>query len=248
MQALTPTRPRSRPMPPAPGPRAPPPPPGPPPPAPAPCPVPRAPCPRPRRVPPPLIPALIPRAGTGSGLVMDWQQRRGSLIVSGDTRVIRVWDVERELCSQVGPRPTRTAHRRAATDAPGSYVPRSALGPAHVVRVVHHNDHERSPARRPDHCRLRRWLHPRLRPPPAVQGGVRRAQRPRWWVSTTLTLDPCRTASWTSGVRRMVMALQEHRSWIVGASWQRQGDSEVVTGRSVDDAPRCRRRRSRTHC
>ena len=38
----------------------------------------------------------------GSGLVIDWQQSTGSLLVSGDVRQIRIWDVEREACVQVG--------------------------------------------------------------------------------------------------------------------------------------------------
>lgn len=33
-----------------------------------------------------------------SGLVSDWQQSRGSLLVSGDVKIIRVWDAPRELC------------------------------------------------------------------------------------------------------------------------------------------------------
>ncbi|KAJ3093182.1 hypothetical protein HK102_003590 [Quaeritorhiza haematococci] len=36
----------------------------------------------------------------GSGLIADWQQLSGSLIVSGDVRHIRIWDAERELCVQ----------------------------------------------------------------------------------------------------------------------------------------------------
>ncbi|TPX34292.1 hypothetical protein SmJEL517_g02937 [Synchytrium microbalum] len=36
----------------------------------------------------------------GSGLVTDWQQSTGSLLVSGDVRQIRIWDVEREACVQ----------------------------------------------------------------------------------------------------------------------------------------------------
>lgn len=35
---------------------------------------------------------------TGSGLVMDWQQPSGSLIVSGDVKHIRIWSAEKELC------------------------------------------------------------------------------------------------------------------------------------------------------
>lgn len=33
-----------------------------------------------------------------SGLVSEWQQSRGSLLVSGDVKIIRVWDAPRELC------------------------------------------------------------------------------------------------------------------------------------------------------
>lgn len=33
-----------------------------------------------------------------SGLITDWQQSRGTLLVGGDVRIIRVWDASRELC------------------------------------------------------------------------------------------------------------------------------------------------------
>lgn len=33
-----------------------------------------------------------------SGVVSEWQQSRGSLLVSGDVKIIRVWDAPRELC------------------------------------------------------------------------------------------------------------------------------------------------------
>ncbi|KAA8914605.1 raptor N-terminal caspase like domain-containing protein [Sphaerosporella brunnea] len=33
-----------------------------------------------------------------SGLIADWQQGRGTLLVGGDVKVIRVWDAPRELC------------------------------------------------------------------------------------------------------------------------------------------------------
>ncbi|ODV76960.1 Kontroller of growth [Suhomyces tanzawaensis NRRL Y-17324] len=33
-----------------------------------------------------------------SGLISEWQQSRGSLLVSGDVKIIRVWDAPRELC------------------------------------------------------------------------------------------------------------------------------------------------------
>lgn len=33
-----------------------------------------------------------------TGLISEWQQSRGSLLVSGDVKVFRVWDAQRELC------------------------------------------------------------------------------------------------------------------------------------------------------
>lgn len=33
-----------------------------------------------------------------SGLILEWQQLRGLLLVSGDVKIIRVWDAPRELC------------------------------------------------------------------------------------------------------------------------------------------------------
>ena len=32
----------------------------------------------------------------GSGVIMDWKQSSGSLLVGGDSRVIRVWDAHTE--------------------------------------------------------------------------------------------------------------------------------------------------------
>lgn len=36
------------------------------------------------------------KRGAGSGLVTDWKQQGGTLLVSGDSRVIRVWDAHTE--------------------------------------------------------------------------------------------------------------------------------------------------------
>lgn len=41
---------------------------------------------------------LLP-ANKSSGLVAEWQQSRGALLVGGDVRVIRVWDAAREICT-----------------------------------------------------------------------------------------------------------------------------------------------------
>ena len=43
---------------------------------------------------------LLP-SNRSSGLVAEWQQGRGSMLVGGDVRVIRVWDAPREMCLQV---------------------------------------------------------------------------------------------------------------------------------------------------
>ena len=43
------------------------------------------------------------RAGSGSGLVVGWEQQTGILLASGDVRFIRVWDTQREMRMQVGP-------------------------------------------------------------------------------------------------------------------------------------------------
>lgn len=32
----------------------------------------------------------------GSGMVMDWKQNAGTLLVGGDSRVIKVWDAQTE--------------------------------------------------------------------------------------------------------------------------------------------------------
>ena len=35
------------------------------------------------------------------GLVLDWQQTQGKLLVSGDVKVIRVWNAATEICTSV---------------------------------------------------------------------------------------------------------------------------------------------------
>lgn len=53
------------------------------------------------------IPELLPDE-TGSGLVMHWQQNRGTLILSGDVKTIRFWDIDHELC--ISEIPTRSSN------------------------------------------------------------------------------------------------------------------------------------------
>jgi regulator-associated protein of mTOR len=38
----------------------------------------------------------------GSGLVFDWKQSIGNLLVGGDSRVIKVWDAQTETQNLVG--------------------------------------------------------------------------------------------------------------------------------------------------
>ncbi|KAF8756144.1 Raptor N-terminal CASPase like domain [Rhizoctonia solani] len=47
-------------------------------------------------------------ASKGSGLVTDWQQESGLLLVGGDSRVVRVWDGFQELCLAVSARNLHT--------------------------------------------------------------------------------------------------------------------------------------------
>lgn len=37
-----------------------------------------------------------------AGLVLDWQQGQGKLLVAGDVKVIRVWNAATEICTNVG--------------------------------------------------------------------------------------------------------------------------------------------------
>lgn len=43
------------------------------------------------------------RRGTGSGIVMDWKQPDGTLLIGGDSKVIRVWDAPTETTVLVSP-------------------------------------------------------------------------------------------------------------------------------------------------
>ena len=38
------------------------------------------------------------------GMVFDWQQTRGKLLVAGDVKVIRIWNAATEICTNVRPR------------------------------------------------------------------------------------------------------------------------------------------------
>ena len=54
-----------------------------------------------------LIGLNVAPAGSGSGLVVSWEQQTGTLLASGDVRFIRVWDTHREMRMQVNVSMTR---------------------------------------------------------------------------------------------------------------------------------------------
>ena len=43
---------------------------------------------------------LLP-SNKNAGLVIDWQQGQGKLLVAGDVKVIRVWNAATEICTNV---------------------------------------------------------------------------------------------------------------------------------------------------
>ncbi len=45
---------------------------------------------------------LVP-SNKNAGLVFNWQQGRGVLLVAGDVKVIRVWNAGTEICTSVSP-------------------------------------------------------------------------------------------------------------------------------------------------
>lgn len=45
---------------------------------------------------------IVP-SNKNAGLVFDWQQGQGKLLVAGDVKVIRVWNAATEICTNVNP-------------------------------------------------------------------------------------------------------------------------------------------------
>ena len=43
---------------------------------------------------------IVP-SNKNAGLVLDWQQGQGKLLVAGDVKVIRVWNAATEICTNV---------------------------------------------------------------------------------------------------------------------------------------------------
>lgn len=49
-------------------------------------------------------------------MVVDWEQETGLLMTSGDVRVIRIWDTDREMKVQVVDAPARIVTMNTAAD------------------------------------------------------------------------------------------------------------------------------------
>lgn len=55
---------------------------------------------------------IVP-SNKNAGLVLDWQQGQGKLLVAGDVKVIRVWNAATEICTNVNlPIPPSTLDSR----------------------------------------------------------------------------------------------------------------------------------------
>ena len=85
---------------------------------------------------------MVP-SNKNAGLVFDWQQGQGKLIVAGDVKVIRVWNAATEICTNVGIYPSTK---------PLQLLTRS--GYTRTFRLLYHLANIRS-SRWP---RIRRWL------------------------------------------------------------------------------------------
>ncbi|XP_028395165.1 regulatory-associated protein of mTOR-like isoform X2 [Dendronephthya gigantea] len=72
----------------------------------------------------PALSSLLPSTqGSGSGMVVNWEQQTGWLMASGDVRHIRVWDTQREITLQDIP----TGAESCVTSLVSDYVGRSLL-------------------------------------------------------------------------------------------------------------------------
>ena len=52
---------------------------------------------------------IVP-SNKNAGLVFDWQQGQGKLLVAGDVKVVRVWNAATEICTNVGMQHLDQAH------------------------------------------------------------------------------------------------------------------------------------------
>ena len=103
------------------------------------------------------------KRGTGSGVVTDWKQQGGTLLVSGDSRVIRVWDAHTEnqilVCFYTSCSPRG--------------IPNRSLGSGHQLRQSSHRHRIRPGIFNDVRSQFRRWHSE------SVRSTVRRGGRHR---------------------------------------------------------------------
>ncbi|RKP10243.1 raptor N-terminal caspase like domain-containing protein [Thamnocephalis sphaerospora] len=70
----------------------------------------------------------------GSGLITDWQQSHGTLLISGDSRIVRVWDAAREVCAEEIPTHSDSCITSLTSDPMSSNIFIAGCGDG-VIRV-----------------------------------------------------------------------------------------------------------------
>jgi regulator-associated protein of mTOR len=70
----------------------------------------------------------------GSGLITDWQQSHGTLLVGGDSRIIRVWDAAREYCVEEIPTHSDSCVTSLTSDPMSSHLFIAGCGDG-IIRV-----------------------------------------------------------------------------------------------------------------
>lgn len=105
---------------------------------------------------------IVP-SNKNAGLVLDWQQGQGKLLVAGDVKVVRVWNAATEICTSVWALPLNCS-RQFTSD-----ILTTATGHPCPLRLLH-NLPDLGPSRWQRLLRrLRRRRHPHLRHPPKVR-------------------------------------------------------------------------------
>lgn len=88
---------------------------------------------------------IVP-SNKNAGLVFDWQQGQGKLLVAGDVKVIRVWNAATEICTNVGVIKIEVSSPLLiGTGYPGT------------LRILYHIPYLRPSCRECFRRRIRRW-------------------------------------------------------------------------------------------
>ena len=62
------------------------------------------------------MPRMPHPVSPGAGMVVDWEQETGLLMSSGDVRIVRIWDTDRETKVQVITPARHSTDARAPTE------------------------------------------------------------------------------------------------------------------------------------